>query len=116
MHTRFVRLLLACVFALAATMPVGVRAMPMRADMARQALQQPCQNCQRPQPTGNSNSANMPACQSLACAASLATLPAPVLPHGRVFTRAGYRSTPPAQWAEAAPSPDPLPPRPVVLL
>lgn len=116
MLRRVTRVLIALVIALAATMPVGVRAMPMPSAGNGMAADQPCPSCpQRPQ-SGDMNPDKMPACQILACAGPLAMLPTPLLAHGQAFFRVAYLKAPPAHWTDAGPAPDPFPPRPIALL
>jgi hypothetical protein len=110
------RVLIAFVVALAVTMPVSARAMPMPTAEGGMATGQPCQNCPQPDQTGNMNPDKMPACQALACAGTLAMLPTPALSHWRVQFRVAYPHASPARWADAAPAPAPFPPRPIVLL
>jgi hypothetical protein len=108
---------MALVVALAATMPLGVRAMSMpAADMnGNNTIQQPCQNCPQPDQTGNTTLDKMP-CQVFLCVGSAVLLPASVIAHSRVLFQVKYLGNPPAHWAEAAPAPDPFPPKPIVLL
>lgn len=113
MFRRVMRVLIALVVALGAAMPASVRAMPMPAtDMA---AGQPCQNCPQPDQTGNTTPDKMPICPMAACTVTLATLPAPALLPARLVFSVAYAAIPPTRWAEATPSPDPFPPRPVVL-
>ena len=114
MRKRLTRVLLAFVVALAAAIPVGARAMPMPSDAVGTALLQHCLGCPQHPGTG-SNPDKMPACQILACADAVATLPAPVLLAKRVPLRAAYSAAPPMRWTGSAPAPDPTPPRPIVL-
>lgn len=107
--------LLAVIFALAATLPIGVRAMPMPAGVAGMAVQQHCPSCPHPARTGT-NRDKMPACQVLACAGAVATLPSPALLPGRVLLRSAYLAAPPVQWTAAARAPDPFPPRSIALV
>jgi hypothetical protein len=108
------RVLISFVVALAVTMPVGAFGMPMAPN--GMVADQPCQNCPQPDQTGNVNPNNMPACQVLACAGALAMLPTLALSHWHVQFRVVYPLAPPAHWADAAPAPNPFPPKPIVLL
>ena len=116
MLRRVTHVLIAFILALAVTMSVGVRAMPMPTAPGGMAGDQPCQNCPQPDPAGTMNPDKMPACQALACTGALAMLPAPMLAHGRVQFRVAYLLAPPTRWADTAPAPDPFPPRAIVLL
>jgi hypothetical protein len=110
------RTLLALIVALAAAMPMGVRAMPMAmsADqMAGMAGDRPCQKC--PEPQGNTAPDKMPGCPALACIAAPAVLPVPALLPARIALRADYVWPPAARLAGADSAPDPFPPRPIVL-
>ena len=111
MLRRLAHVLLALVFVMAATLPAGVRAMPMPADMTGAAMPQHCPSC----PTGTTPD-QMPACQILACAGVVATLPTPVLLPGRVLLRVVYLAAPAVRWIGMPPAPDPVPPRPIALL
>jgi hypothetical protein len=108
--------LIAFIVALAATMPAGVRAMPMSPAGSGMGADQPCQNCPQPSQTGNTSPDKMPPCQVFACANVLATLPTPAPIRVRVQFGVAYVQPPSARWSEAAPAPDPFPPRPIVLL
>jgi hypothetical protein len=109
-------MVIALVVALAVTMPVGVRAMPVAAaDMNGKTLDQPCQNRPQPDQTGGTTPDKMPACQVFACVGSAVLLPAMAIVPGRVLFRVTYLGTSPTRWAEAAPAPDPFPPRSIVL-
>lgn len=108
------RVLLAFVVALAAAVPVGVRAMPMLLDAAGTVVGQRCPDCAQHAGT-SSHPGQMPACQVLACAGAVATLPAPVLLPGRIVLRTAYAMALPTRRTGTAPAPEPLPPRPVVL-
>jgi hypothetical protein len=116
MLRRVTRVLIALVIALAATMPVGVHAVPMPSALNGMAADQPCPSCPQHPRTGDTNPDKMPACQILACAGPLATLPSPVLVHEQAFFRVAYATAPPARRTEAGPAPDPFPPKPIVLL
>jgi hypothetical protein len=116
MLRRVTHVLIALIIAVAATMPVGVRAMPMMPSGNGMAAAQPCPSCPQHSRSGHMNPDKMPACQSLACASSLAALPTPVLlPRQAVFGVA-YLKTSPVRWTDARPAPEPFPPRPIVLL
>jgi hypothetical protein len=115
MLRRATRVLIAFVVALAVTMRIGVRAMPMTTAPDGTATEQPCQNCPQPDQTGNMNPDKMPACQALTCISVLAVLPTPTLVHGHILFRVVYLQISPARWAEAVPAPDPFPPRPIAL-
>jgi hypothetical protein len=116
MRTRVTRMVSALLVTLAVMMPVGVRAMPMpTTDMNGAPLTQPCQNCPQPDQTGGTPD-KMPACQVFACGASAVLLPATTIAPGRAVFRVTYLGAPPARWIEAAPAPDPFPPKPIVLL
>jgi hypothetical protein len=116
MRTRVIRMVIALLVTLTVTMPVGVSAMPMPAtDMNGTTFAQPCQNCPQPDQTGGATPDKMPACQMLACGASAVLLPATTIVPGRVVYRVTYLGAPPARWTEAAPAPDPFPPKPIVL-
>jgi hypothetical protein len=108
-------MLIAFIVTVAVTMSAGARAMPMPPALDGMAADQPCQNCPQPDGTGNTNPDKMPACQMLACTVALAMLPAPTLVHRRIQFSVAYVLAPPARWADAAPTPDPFPPRPIVL-
>ena len=108
--------LIAVIIALAATMPIGVHAMPMPPAMNGMAADHPCPSCPQHPMTGDMNPGKMPGCQILACAGPLAMLPASVLAHGQAFLRVAYAKAPPARWTNGGPAPDPFPPRPIVLL
>lgn len=110
---RYAHVLLALIVALAAALPVSVRAMPMPAGMAGMAMHDGCPNCPHNPSTG-ANSDQMAPCQILACAGVVATLPTPALLPGRVFLRAAYLMALPVRWTGARPAPDPLPPRPIL--
>ena len=116
MLRRVTHVLIAVVIALAATMPAGVRAMPMPSAVNGMAAHQPCPSCPQHPQSGDTNPDKMPACQILACAGSLAMLPTPVLVQEQAFLRVAYLKTPSARWTDARPAPDPFPPRPIVLL
>ena len=116
MLRRFAHVLIALVVAMATTVPLDLRAMPMPADMAGKTLHQPCQNCPQPHQTGSTNPDKMPACLALACAGAVATLPTPVLLPGRVLLSAAYLMIVPVRWTGTRPTPDPLPPRPLALV
>ncbi len=116
MLTRVMRMVMAFIVALAATMPVGVHAMPMPSALNGMAAQQPCPSCPQHPLTGHMNPGAMPACQILVCAGPLAMLPAPVLAHGKAFLWVAYVKAAPARWTDAVPAPEPFPPRPIVLL
>ncbi|MBN8900698.1 MAG: hypothetical protein J0H57_06640 [Rhodospirillales bacterium] len=111
---RLTHLLLSLIVALATTMSVGARAMPMSAGMTGAAIQRHCPNCPHDQ-TG-SHSGKMPACQVLACASAIAVLPAPALLPTRILVRAAYLMAIPVRWTGAALIPDPFPPRPIALV
>lgn len=115
MLRRLTHVLLAFIFALAMALPVDARAMPMAASMTGVAVQQHCPSCPHPARTGT-NPDKVPACQVLACASAAATLPSPALLPGRVLLRAAYLMAPPVHRTGASPTPDPFPPRPVVLV
>ncbi|MDQ2801467.1 MAG: hypothetical protein M3Y41_01805 [Pseudomonadota bacterium] len=112
MLRRLAHVLFAFVFALAA-LPISVRAMPMPSGMTGTAIQQHCPSC--PHHPGT-NPDEIPACQALACAGAVATLPAPVLLPGRVFLPAAYLVALTVRWTGAQPAPDPLPPRSIALV
>jgi hypothetical protein len=116
MLRRVMHMLIAVIIALAATMPVGARAMPMPPAVNGMAARQPCPSCPQHPPSGDTNPDKMPACQILACAGPLAMLPAPVLVHEQAFLQVAYVKAPPARRTDAGPAPDPFPPRPIVLL
>lgn len=97
---------LAFVIALAATMPVGARAMQMPAGMTGMSVDHPCPNCPE-QPS----SGKMPGCQILVCAGTVAMLPVPTALPGRTFLRATFMMAPLARWTQASIGPDPFPPR-----
>lgn len=108
-------MLIAFLVALGLTMPAGVRAMPMPATMIGMAMtvDQPCQRC--PQP-GSTTPGKVPACQAMACISVPAVLPSPVLLPARVLFGPTYASPLTAGMAGAEPTPDPFPPRPIILL
>jgi hypothetical protein len=111
MPRRLTRVLLAFMIAVTATLPASVRAMPMPADMSGAAMPQHCPSC----PTGTTPD-QMPACQILACAGAVATLPTPVLLPGRALLRVVYLAAPAVRWIGMPPVPDPFPPRPIALI
>jgi hypothetical protein len=116
-YRRVTCVLIALVVALATTVPLGAWAMPMPPASGVMTVGQPCQNCPQPDQTGNIIPDKMPpACQTLACSGVLATLLTPALVPERVQFKVAYAPVPSARWAEAAPAPDPFPPRPIVLL
>lgn len=115
MLRRLPQVLLAFIFVLAATLPVSVRAMPMPARMNGMAIQQHCPSCPHPART-NTSPDKMPACQGLACAGAVATLPSPALLPGRVLLGAAYLTVSPVRWTTAARAPDPFPPRSIALI
>jgi hypothetical protein len=103
---------MALIVALAATMPVGLHAMPMQSAVNGMAADEPCSSCPLQPQTGP---AHMPACQIPACAGSLAILSVPVwVPEA--FLRVAYAKGPPTRRPGAGPAPDPFPPRSFVLL
>lgn len=110
MLRRLTHVLFAFMIAVAATLPVGVRAMPMAADMTGAAMPQHCPNC----PTGTTPD-KMPTCPILACSGAVAMLPTSVVLPERVLLRAVYLMAPPVRWTAASPAPDPFPPRPIAL-
>jgi hypothetical protein len=115
MLKRLMRIFLVFVIALAATMPVGARAMQMPAGTMGLSVDHPCSNCPDRSNTGT-KSGMMPACQILACAGAIAMLPAPTLLPGRTFLRATFLMAPPVRWTKAADAPDPFPPRLAALI
>lgn len=115
MQRQALRVLIALAVFLAATLPVGARAMLMPAGMSGAAVQQHCQSCPQP-PMTRAHSGKMPACQVLACADAVATLPAPTLLPGRILLRAAYMMVPLSRWTDTRPAPDPFPPRPIALV
>lgn len=115
MHRRLTHVLLAFIFALAVTLPVSVRAMPMPAGMGGTGIQQHCPTCPHPART-NTSPDKMPACQILACAGAVATRPSPALLPGRVLRHSAYLAAAPVRWTAAARAPDPFPPRPIALV
>jgi hypothetical protein len=114
MFRRLMHVLIAFIVAMAATMPVGVRAMPM-SPAGTGMGDQPCQNCPQPNQTGTSPDKMAP-CQAFACANVVATLPTPAPIRVRVQFDVAYVQPPSARWTEATRAPDPFPPRPIVLL
>lgn len=116
MLRRVTHVLIALIIAMAATMPAGVRAMPMPSAVNGMAADQPCPSCPRHPQSGHINPDKMPTCQVLACAGPLAMLPGPVSVREQAFSRVSYLKAPPARWTDAGPAPDPFPPRPIVLL
>lgn len=110
MLRRLTHVLLAFMIAVAATLPVGARAMPMATDMSGAAMPQHCPNC----PAGMTPD-KMPACPILACSGGVAMLPTSVVLPERVLLRAVYLMAPPVRWTAASPAPDPFPPRPIAL-
>jgi len=115
MLRRFAHVLIALVVAMATTVPLGLRAMPMPDDMAGMVFRQPCQNCPQPHQTGTMSPEKMPACPAFSCLGAVAVLPAPVLLPERTPLLAIYLMTPPVRWAAALRAPDPFPPRPIAL-
>ncbi|MFZ3237209.1 MAG: hypothetical protein WA417_08700 [Stellaceae bacterium] len=113
---RVTRVLIALVFALAATMPIGLHAMPMPSAVNGTAAHNPCPSCPQHPMSGDINLGKMPACQILACAGPLAMPAAAVLAHGPAFLRVVYAIAPPTRWTDRGPAPDPFPPKPTVLL
>ena len=111
MLRRLAHVLLAFMIAAAATLPVGVRAMPMAASMSGAAMPHHCPSC----PTGTTPD-KMPACPILACSGAVAMLPTSVVLPERVLPRAVYLMAPPARWTAASPAPNPFPPRPIALI
>ena len=112
------RVFLALIVALAVAMPVSVRAMPMDMSgdhMGGMAGDQPCQSCPEPHQSGSTAPDKMPVCPALACISVPAVLPLPALLPGRIARLADYAWPPAARLAGADPSPDPFPPRPIVL-
>ena len=115
MIRRLTNVLVALIVALVAMVSVTARAMPMPAGMTGMAVQQHCPSC--PQHTGTGSDRDMmPACQVLACPVAVAVLPASTLLPGRILLQATYLMGPPVRWTEAAPAPDPFPPRPITLV
>ncbi len=115
MLRRLTHLLLALLIALATTMSVSARAMPMPADMTGTAIQRHCPNCPHERRTGT-NPDQMPACQVLACAGAVAILITPALRPVRVLLRTAYPAALSVRWAALPSAPDPFPPRPIVLV
>jgi hypothetical protein len=115
MLRRLTHLLLALVVALATTMSMSARAMPMSADMTRMTVERHCPNCPHERRTGT-NPDQMPACQVLACAGAVAILTTPALLPVRVLLRTAYPAALPVRWAVAPLAPDPFPPRPIALV
>lgn len=110
-------MLIAFVFALAATMPVGARAMPVAAmNTAGTMLQQHCPGCLQHPETNHTQPDRMLACTMLACAGSVIMQPSQILTPEPTFRQVAYAKTPANHWATLAPAPDPFPPRPIVLL
>ena len=110
------RAFLSFIVALAVAMPVSARAMPMTMSgdhMSGMASDQPCQNC--PEQDGSTAPHKTPACPALACIVAPAVLPVPVQLPGRIVLRADYICPPNTLLAGADPTPDPFPPRPIVL-
>jgi hypothetical protein len=116
MLRRVTHVLIALIIAMAATMPAGVRAMPMPSAANGMAADQLCPSCPQHPQSGHMNPNKMPACQVLVCAGSLAMLPGSVSVHEQAFLRLAYEKMPPARWTDAGPAPDPFPPRLIVLL
>lgn len=114
MLRRPIQVLLALIIALAAAVPVGVRAMPMSAAMSGTGIQH-CPVCPQHRSTG-ANPDKMPACQVLACASAVATLPSPALLSERVPLHAAYLTVLPVRWTALARAPDPFPPRTIALV
>ena len=113
---RVLRVLMALIVALAATMPGGLHAMPMQSAVNGMAADEPCSSCP-PQPqTGHLNPAHMPACEIPSCAGALAILPVPAWVPGQAFLRVAHVKGPPTRRPGAGPAPDPFPPRSFVLL
>jgi hypothetical protein len=115
MVRRLTHLLLALLVALATTMSVSARAMPMSANMAGMAVERHCPNSPHERHTGTSPD-QMPACQVLACAGAVAILTTPALLPVRVLLRTAYPTALSVRWAAAPSAPDPFPPRPIVLV
>lgn len=111
-------LLLMLIVAFAVAVPSGVYAMPMSMsghNMAGMAGDQLCQNCPEQNQPGSWTPDKMPACSALACIAAPAVLPMPVALPGRIALPADYVWPPAARLTGADRSPDPFPPRPIVL-
>jgi hypothetical protein len=113
MFRRTISTLVALVVVLATAMPGGLYAMPM--PPSGMDADQPCQNCPQPDQSGNTNPDKMPVCQVLMCVGAMAVLPTPTMAQARAEFRVAYAQAPAARWTEAAPAPDPFPPRPIVL-
>lgn len=108
-------MLIAFMVALAATMPVSARAMPMATSTTGTMLQQHCPSCLQHPQASNTQPDKMLACLDLTCAGSAVVQPRRALMPGHVFRRIAYVKAPIAGWTEATPTPDPFPPRPIVL-
>ena len=110
---RFV--LIALAVALAATLPSGLRAMPMPALAAGSAIQPPCAGCTNGAPAGPGHH-GMPACPVFACVGATAVLPARTALPGYSTLSTAYAMERYVRWRSALPNPDPIPPRPVALV
>ncbi len=115
MGKRLTHVLLALIIALATTLPVGVRAMPMPAEMTDSGMRQHCPSCPT-QPIGGVNPDKMPACQVLVCVGAVATLPTPSLLPGRIFQHVAYVMGFPVRLPGLSSAPDPFPPRRIALV
>jgi hypothetical protein len=109
---RLAPVLIAFLFALAATLPVGVRAMPT---VGATGMTRHCPICPHPAPTGTAPD-RMHMCPAPSCAAAVAVLPLPARLSGRVVLAAIPPLPPARAWTGALLAPDPLPPRPIALL
>ena len=115
MFRQVLHVLMAVVVALAATLPVSVNAMPTRSAVNGMASDQPCSSCPQHRQTGHINPLQVPPCQILACAGPLAMLAAPASVHEPAFLRVVYGAAPLTRHPKTGPSPDPFPPKPIVL-
>lgn len=114
MLRRLAHVLIAFIVALAATMPIGARAMTMPAAIAGAAVHQ-CPSCpdhSRIAPASD----KMPACPLVACASAVAVLPALALLPERVALRTTYLPAISIRPAGALRAPDPFPPRSIALV
>ena len=114
MLRRLAPVLLAVLFALVATLPLGGRAMSLAAGTAGTAMHQHCASC----PSSRSDTApdKMPACQVLACAGAVAVLPTAAWLPGRILLGTVHPQPLARQWIGALPAPDPFPPSPIALV
>ena len=120
MLRRLALVLMVVVFTQAVMVPGGARATVMPVGTTgqttlAQTMPASCGECLPPTHPGT-NPDRMPVCHSLACAGPAAVLPTPAVVPARTRLRVAYRLPSPVRWTAASPAPDPLPPRPIVLV